>query len=156
MTKICTMLIGAPGTGKSTWLASQQMHSFAYIASTDNIIQCTAEDNGMTYDEAFKDLIAFAEKAMWRNIKMAAEEGDPIYIDRTNMTAKGRQKFVQFLKPYGYVFEAVVFLPPEESEWQRRLNSREGKTIPDHIINSMLKSFTMPTVSEGFNTITIV
>lgn len=155
MNKICTFLVGVPGAGKSTWLKNADTSS-AYIASTDDIIQTTAADYGLTYDEAFKDLINFAERAMWHNLLMAAEDGDPIYIDRTNLSVKSRKRFIDVLKPCGYVFNAVVFPIPEQEEWTRRLNSRPGKTIPDNIIRNMARSFVMPTASEGISSVIVV
>jgi len=42
---------------------------------------------------------------------------------------------------------------PEHEELMRRLTSRPGKEIPDHIIASMISSFEMPTEDEGFKEI---
>lgn len=156
MVKVCTFLIGAPGAGKSTWMKNQEWIDDTYVASTDDIIENIADEYGLTYDEAFKDIIGFAEKVMWRELEMAAKDGDVIYIDRTNMSVKSRKKFIDFLKPYGYRFNAVVFPNPDPTEWERRLNSRPGKTIPDSIIRNMVASFRMPTPEEGFNDIVIV
>lgn len=150
MVKICTILVGAPGSGKSTWMRNQEWIDDTYVASTDDIIENIADQYGFTYDEAFKDVVGFAEKVMWRELEMAAEAGDPIYIDRTNMSVKSRKRFIDFLRPYGYRFDAVVFPNPDPAEWERRLNSRPGKTIPDNIIRNMVASFRMPTPEEGF------
>lgn len=150
MVKVCTVLIGAPGAGKSTWMRNQEWIDDTYVASTDDIIENIADQYGFTYNEAFKDVVGFAEKAMWRELEMAAKDGDLIYIDRTNMSVKSRKRFIDFLKPYGYTFNAVVFPNPDPVEWERRLNSRPGKTIPDNIIRNMVASFRMPTHEEGF------
>jgi predicted kinase len=150
MVKVCTFLIGAPGAGKSTWMRNQEWIDDTYIASTDDIIQNIADEYGLTYNEAFKDVVGFAEKVMWRELEMAAKDGDRIYIDRTNMSVKSRKRFIDFLKPYGYQFNAVVFPNPDPAEWERRLNSRPGKTIPENIIRNMVASFRMPTHEEGF------
>lgn len=148
----CTILVGVPGSGKSTWLFNQDYVEDRYIASTDDIIQSIAFGFGMTYDEGFKDLIKFAEKVMWKELADFAEDGERIYIDRTNLTAKSRKKFIDFLKPYGYEFEAVYFETPETDEWARRLY-RPGKTIPDHVLESMADNIEIPTMDEGFATI---
>jgi predicted kinase len=90
---------------------------------------------------------------MWNDLPQAAEEGIKIYIDRTNLGVRARKKFIDFLKPYGYTFEAIVFPTPDETEWHRRLDSRQGKTIPDYALESMRNSYEVPTPSEGFDKI---
>lgn len=149
----CYILIGVPGSGKSTWIKKQNIGPFAYIASTDRIIEDVADIYCMTYNEAFKDLIKFAEKVMWSEIESSAKDGYTIYIDRTNMSEKSRKKFIDFLKPYGYTFEAVNFETPEDEEWERRLASRPGKTIPKYVLESMADNYEMPLMSEGFQKI---
>ena len=152
----CIFLVGVPAAGKSTWMKNQYWIDDTFVASTDYIIQQIAGMYGFTYDEGFKDLIGFAEKVLWRELELAARDGDTIYIDRTNLTAKGRKKFIDYLKPFGYKFEAVVFATPDQDEWERRLNSRPGKTIPKHVLDSMVNSFQMPTEDEGFSKIITV
>lgn len=151
----CTILVGVPGSGKSTWLLEQEYIEDQYIASTDGIIESIGIAFNMTYDEGFKDLIKFAEKVMWKELAAFAEDGERIYIDRTNLSVKSRKRFIDFLKPYGYEFDAVVFETPEEEEWKRRLN-RPGKTIPPHVLESMADNYEMPLMSEGFTKITYV
>jgi len=157
MTKTCTILVGVPAAGKSTWISNQPLKANTYIASTDRVIEETAREYGMTYNEGFKDLIGFAETVMWRHIDRAVLFGHDIVIDRTNMGRKSRAKFINYLKNKDYVFDAVVFDHPEDkTEWNRRLNSRPGKTIPENAIQSMLSSFQFPSHEEGFRDITVI
>jgi predicted kinase len=146
----CIMLVGVPGSGKSTWLKDGYTEGYEVI-STDDIIDYVSFLYGMTYDEAFSDLIKFAEKAMWKQLETAAKLKQDIIIDRTNLTANSRRKFFRFLK--GYTFEAIVFPTPDKQEWERRLNSRPGKTIPKRVLESMLFGMEMPTEEEGFSNI---
>lgn len=157
----CTLLVGVPGSGKSTWINKQKFLDNTWIISTDNTIEAIASMCGMTYDQCFSDLIKFADKVMWADLKQAAENGERIYIDRTNLSEKSRKRFVNFLKPYGYEIECVVF--PEvgsesfsKEEWQRRLDSRSGKTIPQEVLNSMVNNYEIPLMSEGFSKIIFV
>lgn len=156
MDKICKILVGAPGCGKSTWIKEQEWVEDTCVASTDDIIDNISDEYGFTYNQAFKDLIGFAEKVMWEDLRVAAEDGDPIIIDRTNMSRKSRKKFIDFLSKYGYKFEAVVFPNPDQDEWDRRLANRPGKTIPANVIRSMMASFQMPKHDEGFVNITVI
>lgn len=152
----CIMLIGVPGSGKSTYIRNTFSGSDFSVQSTDNIIQDIADDWGYTYDEVFSELIKFAERAFWDCISDSAAAGKNIIIDRTNLSVKGRKRFFDFLKSQNYEFEAVVFPTPEESEWKRRLASRPGKTIPSHVLKSMQGSYEAPTEAEGFTTITYI
>ena len=156
----CTILVGVPASGKSTWFSKNKTASMAPI-STDNIIEFMGSLFGFTYDQIFKDSISLAEKIMWKRLEWNAERSNDVVIDRTNLTAKSRKKFIDFLKPYGYEFEAVVFPLPgtvefSEEEWFRRLDSRQGKTIPNSVLASMVNSAQMPTEEEGFTKITIL
>lgn len=156
----CTILVGVPGSGKSTWFSKNKTATMAPI-STDNIIEFMGSLFGFTYDQIFSDSIKLADKIMWKRLEWNAERGNDVVIDRTNLTAKSRKKFIDFLKPYGYEFEAVVFPLPgtvefSEEEWFRRLDSRQGKTIPNSVLASMVNSAQMPSEEEGFTKITVL
>jgi gluconate kinase len=49
-----------------------------------------------------------------------------------------------------YEHIAIVFKTPEADELARRLASRPGKSIPDHVVRSMIDNFEMPSLDEGF------
>ena len=143
----CTFLVGVPGSGKSTWISHRIPHrEHTTLISTDHVIEYIADAYEMTYDESFKDLIKFAEKVMWKSLEDAVHFQDNIVIDRTNLTEKSRARFIKYLE--GYKFYAVVFPTPEQEEWERRLNSRPGKTIPKSVLESMHLEY--PKCSEGF------
>jgi len=151
----CTFLVGVPGSGKSTWVDAQKDFN-TFVVSTDRIIEDIANTYMMTYDAAFKDLIGFAEKTMFNRLAKLAEAGSDIYIDRTNLSVKSRKRIIDILKPFGYNFKAVVFPVPDKEEWQRRLDSRLGKTIPKHVLESMAMNFQHPMMEEGFSKISYV
>lgn len=154
----CTILVGVPGSGKSTWLIENRSKG-AWIVSTDNIINGLADDYGFTYDQIFKETIRFADMAMVARMLIAAENGYDLYIDRTNMSEKSRQQFIKKLSKYGYEFECVVFPTPERDELDRRLSERSarlGKTIPQEVVDRMIASYEMPLYSEGFSKITYI
>lgn len=152
----CTILVGAPGVGKSTWLAAQ--HNSEVVVSSDHIIEQVALCVGRDYNDVFTDVIKFADKIFWADLENAAERGANIVVDRTNMSAKSRKRIFDIVRRYNYDFSAIVFPLPGTAdlstvEWRRRLDSRPGKIIPLHVLESMLGSFEMPAVEEGFNTI---
>ena len=152
--KTCYVLVGPPGSGKSTY-ADNTIYD-AIIVSSDDVIQTICEDYGITYDEGFPDLVKFADKMFWFALKRCADNGINIVVDRTNMSVKSRKKIFDVMSSYGYNFYAKVFPMPEKEEWNRRLNSRNGKTIPSDVLEGMIKNFEMPTVEEGFVSVEII
>jgi predicted kinase len=154
----CTILVGVPASGKSTWITNniRDISPYAVIISTDDIIQELADSYNLTYNEVFKETIRFAEMVMNKNIEWAAEDADDMIVDRTNMTVKSRKQYIDKLCDYGYEFECVVFPVPDTEEWSRRLNSRPGKNIPQEAIDRMVNSYQEPTLEEGFKKITFI
>ena len=148
----CYILIGVPASGKSTWTNTND-HLYDAIASSDATIEAVAESYGFTYSETFKDLISFAQKVFERDLQSAIDLGDNIIIDRTNLTPKVRKKFIDQFKKAGYEVIAVFFETPDVVEWDRRLRSREGKFIPQDVLNSMANNLTYPSLDEGFDKI---
>ena len=157
----CIILVGVPASGKSSWHRCGYGEYPMPVASTDKIIEEVAANYGMTYDEGFKGLIQFAEIIMWRQITSCLMGGRNFIIDRTNLSVKSRKKFIDKLKLHKYEIECVVFpmpgtekLPTEE--WNRRLGSRPGKTIPQEALDRMIDSYEIPLMSEGFDKITML
>lgn len=145
--KTMLILIGVPGSGKSTWAAA---HLDWCIASTDDIISRISYEYCMTYDEAFKELYPFAEKIFWRDIENYLNYEDLIVIDRTNLSAKSRKRLIDMAKKAGWNVGFIFFKTPEPDEWKERLN-RPGKTIPPHVLESMAENIQFPSADEGFD-----
>lgn len=165
MDKRIIILVGPPGVGKSTWV-QKEFQDECRVISSDNIIEEVAKSEGKTYNEVFSKYIKAADAMMWQDFD-GAVNGDyyPIIVDRTNMSAAARGKFFarlnNFHKGHGYTVEAVVFPMPgteklSSEEWNRRLDSRPGKTIPNHVLTSMIEHYQPPTLSEGFSKIEII
>ena len=144
------MLVGVPGSGKSTWIRSRN-HD-AVIASTDDHIEAAAAAQGLTYDDVFESEIKAATAALRETVKQAVRDKRDIIWDQTNLTAKSRRgKLGQVPKHYERI--ALYFPTPDGEELARRLASRAGKTIPAHVMASMIASLEPPGPSEGFDEI---
>lgn len=149
------MLVGVPGSGKTTWIENQNFDlGNTVILSTDNYIERKAMEYGSTYSEMFDQLILPANKKMEDHLKYALSGGHDIVWDQTNTTAKSRKSKLQ--KLVGYKKVAVVFPTPDIEEHQRRLDSRPGKFIPFEVIMRMKRDLQVPTVEEGFDEIIFV
>lgn len=146
-----TMLIGVPGSGKSTWLTKQPIDcNCTIIVSTDNFIEMKATASGKTYSEVFKNEIKAATRQMNQVIEDALAKGLDIIHDQTNVTAKARKNKLDQI-PNGYRKVAIFFATPDRAELQRRLDGRPGKTIPYNIVMGMVSQIERPTADEGFD-----
>lgn len=151
----CYILVGVPGSGKSTWIAMQDFdQSKTVVVSTDNYIEKMAKKNKTTYNAMFQLHIADATKQMGKDVVAAVAAGKDIVWDQTSTTASTRAKKMRSL-PSHYEKIAVVFYTPDAEEHARRLGGRVGKVIPAHILKSMQDNFVMPSVKEGFNEVRI-
>jgi predicted kinase len=158
-----TVLVGLPGSGKSTFLNFVDDPEFSdtvFVYSTDNYIEKVAKASNQTYNEAFKDNIEPATKAMNDHLELALQMKVDVYWDQTNMSPKKRKGMILSKFPKSYIKECYCIAPPrtpeEWAELELRLGSREGKTIPQHIIESMADSYVEPELDEDFNYIKIV
>ena len=162
------MLVGLPGSGKSTWTnkfkrkyKEEQFHTsfksnelFEWklsIISTDDIIQFIADQHRLTYNDVFDNITYFfAEKMSYKLAKFAFERNDLVIWDQTNLTIKTRAKKLA-LVPSHYKKICVMFGVPDDLT--ERLESRVGKHIPDDAMKSMIKNYQQPTITEGFDDI---
>jgi predicted kinase len=112
-----------------------------------------AKDAGMTYDEVFKDNIKIADKLFWQELQASIDNHEKIVVDRTNLTVKSRKRIIDMAKAKGYFISAEVFETPfyDNKKWKEFLGAREGKTIPSHVIGSMMFSYERPEHDEGID-----
>lgn len=144
------MLIGVPGSGKSTWLRRQNLD--AVVISTDDIIEREAAQQGKTYSEVFDSAIKKATSEMNAALRQAIKDQQDIIWDQTNISAKSRSgKLAQFPKNYEKI--AVFFPTPDAEELSKRLAGRAGKTIPAFVVKSMAANLEPPSSKEGFDQI---
>jgi predicted kinase len=143
------ILVGVPGSGKSTWMSVQKWaHNCAHI-STDKFVEAAAIKLNKTYSEVFDEVMPTAVTLMLDEVNQAYESGKDIVWDQTSTTVLSRKKKFKMLK--GYKMIAVVFRTPDPDEHKRRLNTRPGKIIPERVLSSMINTFEIPTEEEGFD-----
>ena len=145
------VLVGVPGSGKSTWVSNQKWANECMYVSTDMHVENHAKLVGKTYNEVFKEYMPTAIKRMAEDVNWARNNGKDIIWDQTSTTIKSRAKKFRMLPDYEAI--AVVFETPGPLELEKRLASRPGKNIPWAVINTMINGFEMPTVEEGFKEI---
>ncbi len=140
------MMIGVPGSGKSTWINNQNWAGNCALVSTDKLIELEAGRQGKTYNDVFSDYIKEATRIMNEDVKAAVEAGQDIIWDQTNTSKKSRKS--KLAQVPGYRKVAVVFDVPETEELKRRLADRPGKNIPWSVMESMINNFEVPVEGE--------
>jgi tRNA uridine 5-carbamoylmethylation protein Kti12 len=166
---VLSMLVGLPGSGKSTYVDHmiKAYKAFTvedipvYVISLDRMIEKTMTPTE-TYAQAFMRVQHSGElKEMDRQlyadaVKYAVMAGPIVVIwDQTNLTVETRKRKLDIFPSGTWTKFAVPFVPSKE-EWRRRLNKRKdetGKSIPEHVLESMSQSYQEPTEAEGFDLI---
>lgn len=159
MTKpICYVMVGLPALGKSTFI-KRIKDDDTWIYSTDMYIESVAEDNGLTYSEAFESNIQAATEFNDRKVETMMHLQKNIIWDQTNVSPKKRRRIIDKMKAAGYEVRCICLIHPEPGmlddlkAWDYRLKNREGKAIPNHVLSNMMENFAVPTIDEGFDSI---
>ena len=145
------MLIGVPGSGKSTWASQQEWYKDCAYISTDVWVELEAKKQNKTYTEVFNEYMPKAVNIMTEHVKLARDAGQDIIWDQTSTTIHTRRKKLVMLPDYYAI--AVVFKTPDSDELAKRLSNRPGKIIPEGVLQSMITNWEEPTLEEGFKEI---
>ncbi|HTS31644.1 MAG TPA: AAA family ATPase [Bryobacteraceae bacterium] len=139
------VLVGLPGSGKSTYLARKN----AVGLSSDAIRLWLADD---ATDQAIHDRVFQTLRYLLRQ-RLAL--GRPVtYIDATNLTPEERAPYVGIGRSYGCDVEAVFFAVPLEVCRER--NVRRDRIVPDEAMSKMAARLVPPGAGEGFTRILVV
>ena len=146
-------LIGAPGSGKTTWREQYASHAAVratVVISSDDMIEAWAVEQGLSHADAFSK-VSFSriDAEMEKLVQRAVAGNADLIIDRTNMKRRSRNQFHRQI-PDTYRREAVVFDVPL-AELSRRLQARAettGKLIPEDVVAGMLAAYAAPGLDE--------
>jgi predicted kinase len=145
------VLVGVPGSGKSTWARGQSWVADCDYVSTDDLVEAYAQSVGRTYSEVFDQYMPEAVRLMTQQVVQARRAGRDVIWDQTSTTVASRARKFYMLPDYYAI--AVVFPTPDHAELKRRLSSRPGKTIPEDVVAQMVAQYEEPTELEGFREI---
>lgn len=156
-TKNAIIMVGLPGSGKSTIARLINCCNQYAIMSLDDIIEDYARQANNTYSEVFEKYVALAAKQLENKIESVIIDGKDIIFDQTNLSVCSRYRTIRELYASNrrYNITAIV-VTEQESVISERLRIRgelTGKIIPDNVIAGMKSRFEFPSLSEGFNKI---
>jgi predicted kinase len=150
--KTLVVMVGIPGSGKSTYL--DKLGSDAFVYSTDQIV-----DRLVASGTSFKDAFSPAKKEMNKRLREALDNGRNIVWDQTNLSV-GKRKSILGRVPPEYRRECVCFVkPPDPIELnllRQRVRARTVRYIPTEAMDRMIGDYVRPSIQEGFDKITFL
>lgn len=137
------LLVGLPGSGKSTWARQQG----TAVISTDDIRFLLSDDaeNQTIHRPVFATLRYLVRRRL--------ELRRPVtYIDATNVTVWERRSYIKLAQLFGARVEAIFFDTPVEICKER--NRRRDRVVPDWAIDNLAARLVAPTTDEGLDSVT--
>lgn len=158
------MLVGLPGSGKSTY-AKSLLHDADMIngvtcgytelgepivwLSSDNLREYNNFEPGKGSAEVFEKMSVL----MKANLK----KGISVIYDATNLSRKRRIATIESIKKFDCYKRCVVFTEPIEEVKRRNLIREDSKwVVSESVIDRMLRNFQVPMEQEGFDDIELV
>jgi len=139
------ILIGAPGSGKSTWGKNMVQ------VNPDVVRLCPDEFRAkFGWGEDDQSVSAQAFAATRQGMQAALKDGKSVLIDATNMYRGRRKQFLDIAKEYGAKTIAVVFEVDKDTLIDRNQKRGEngGRNVPEHVIDMMLAKYERPNELE--------
>ena len=149
---IAYILIGLPGSGKST-VRREIQDTGMMIISSDDYIETFAKVAGKTYNEVFEEAVGFAQTYVNKTFEECIENRTSFVWDQTNLTKKKRRSIMSRI-PKVYKKVAVFVNTPLETCIYR--NNLRQRSIPENVIVNMSNQLEVPSLDEGFDEVRIV
>jgi predicted kinase len=141
-TACLVVLVGAPGSGKSTW--ARHNARGAVVIGQDELIDAITPGG---FDHAYRPVYSAAEDAIAR---AALREGHTVIVDRTNRTRGHRKRWLDIAREAGCPAVAVLMAATAE-ECRERNEQRTGhRRVSNERMHRMLAALESVAVEEGF------
>lgn len=139
------VLIGLPGSGKSTWAATQG----AAALSSDAIRVLLVDD--ATIQTIHSRVFETLRYLLHQRLAL----GRPLtFIDATNLRPDERRPYIAIARAFGARPEAAFFDIPLEICRER--NARRHRIVPEDAMELMASRLVPPTLEEGFERIEVI
>lgn len=142
--KIAIVLVGPPGSGKTTW--------GKYYAESRGIVRLCPDEFrakiGVSENDQSVSAAAFGmTKATMGNI---LDAGQSVMIDATNMYKKSRKDFINIARGRGVQTMAIVFEVDKTTLLERNKKRGEmgGRNVPESVMDNILENYQRPESDE--------
>lgn len=149
MEKIAFIMVGVPGSGKSTHIrklkeqADRDGKSFSVFSLDTCRLEMFALDNNVkvedvNYSDAFNYCIENKQKfdgwviSAWPKVF----NSDVVVVDNTNLSKKSRSKWIQELRAKGFAIHGIQVMVPLVLALERQ-HTRTDKSVPGKIVHQM-------------------
>lgn len=146
------ILIGAPGSGKST-------HGKNMVAANPAIVRLCPDEFRAKFGTGENDQSVSNQAfgATRQGMRDALTEGKSVLIDATNMYRKTRKDFLDIAKDFNAKTIAIVFEATKETLLERNIQRglAGGRNVPEDVIDKMLGRYERPNELE-FNEVIFI
>ena len=139
------VLVGLPGSGKSTYLERLGVSGL----SSDAIRRLLADDET---DQTINHRVFQTLRYLLRQRIAAGRSAT--YIDATNLTPEERRPYIQIGQRFGCPVEALFFDVPLDVCMAR--NAQRQRVVPEEAMLKLAAKLQAPSLEEGFHRIEVV
>jgi predicted kinase len=136
------VLVGPPGSGKSTW--AERNGRGAIHVSQDGLIDAISPDG---FEHVYRPIYAAAEDALAR---AALRDGHTVIVDRTNRTREHRRRWLEMTQAVGCPAIAVVMQASDALCRARNGERDPQRRLSEERMERMLAAREPVRADEGF------
>ena len=140
------IMMGVPGSGKSTWLRNNIKDDNSIIVSRDEIRFSLLQDGDDYFEHEGEVYSRFIDQ-----INAGLSNLKDVWVDQTTLNRKARTKLLNAIQIEPKEINIVYMERPLEQalEWNARRSGR--RLVPEETIKNMYNSIQLPTEKENIN-----